>query len=87
MRRFLAFLLSIILLTAALVSGAFILVVLAAVIAGSALFLFLYTKITGRLPSGMHFYRFEQRTRHEESSAPQSIKVIEAEYEEIDGKK
>ncbi len=83
MGRILFLIFNLLLLAVAIATGAVFFIIFAGTIAASALFIWLYIKITGRLPGGMRFYRFEQRTTREESSTPQGIKVIEAEYEEI----
>jgi flagellar basal body-associated protein FliL len=83
MARIIFLIFNMVLLAVAIATGAVFFVVFAGIIAASALFIFLYMKITGRLPAGMRFYRFQQRTRYEEPQAPQGIKVIEAEYEEV----
>jgi hypothetical protein len=74
---------NVVVLAIALATGAFFIVLFAALIAGVSLFLFLYMKLTGRLPGGMRIYRFEQRT-HREETPTAKINVIDAEYKTID---
>lgn len=78
MARFLFLIFNIVLIAAALATGAVFFVIFAALIAAASLFLFLYMRITGRMPGGWRIYRFEQR--REESASP---RIIEAEFKEV----
>jgi membrane protein implicated in regulation of membrane protease activity len=82
MGRIVFILFNLVLLAAALMTGAVFFVIFAAILAGIFLFLYIRLKLTGRLPGNMRFYRFEQRVR-EETSTPDT-QVIEAEYEEVE---
>lgn len=86
MREFLFLLLVLGLFAIALVTGAFVLLILAAVIAVSALYIYIRQKITGESPSSFRIYTFRQRARRTDVTPPE-INVIEAEFEEIDEKK
>jgi hypothetical protein len=82
MMQIILFLFYCLLLAVAVTTGAVFFILFAGIIAASALFIFLYMKITGRLPGGMRIYTFQQHAHREQTSTPEN-KVIEADYKEI----
>ena len=86
MREFIFLCIGLGLLALALMTGVFVLLILAAVIAVSALYIYIRQKITGESPPSFRVYTFRQRARRTDT-APPEINVIEAEFEEIDEKR
>ena len=84
MRQIVALLLGFFLLAIALMTGVFLFIALAAAVTVFMIYLFVRQKITGESPNVIRFYTFEKRSSHREDT-PTETRVIEAEYEEIDG--